>query len=170
MNHSLGKIFNLFIVWFVMQSSPIHASLQTTQNHKKPGVGVGILVIEDGKILLGKRKGSHGSSMWGPPGGHLEFGETVEECVQRELFEETSLVATSLSLGGWTEDFFYSDHAISKHYISLFAVVHTYEGNVQLMEPDKCSGWYWISLRDLPKDLFKPLATYLSQNNIRELK
>ena len=47
---------------------------------KIPKVGVGVIVRREGRILLGKRKGSHGENTWAPPGGHLEFMESVEEC------------------------------------------------------------------------------------------
>lgn len=45
-----------------------------------PQVGVGVLILRDGKVLLGRRKGSHGAGCWSAPGGHLEFGEVVEDC------------------------------------------------------------------------------------------
>lgn len=56
-----------------------------------PGLGVGVLVIENGRVLLGKRKGSHGAGTWSAPGGHLEYGESIENCAEREVLEETGL-------------------------------------------------------------------------------
>lgn len=56
------------------------------KNNEKilPKVGLGILVFnEQDEILLGKRINAHGSESWGPPGGHLEFGETFEKCAIR---------------------------------------------------------------------------------------
>jgi len=43
---------------------------------KVPRVGLGVLIIKDGKVLLGRRKGAHGEGTWAPPGGHLECGES----------------------------------------------------------------------------------------------
>ena len=44
-----------------------------------PRVGVGVILLNpQGKILLGKRKGSH-APYWSIPGGHLEHGESFEE-------------------------------------------------------------------------------------------
>ncbi|MBU0929712.1 MAG: NUDIX domain-containing protein, partial [Nanoarchaeota archaeon] len=54
-------------------------------------VGVGVYIIKDNKILFGKRKGFHGSGTWCPPGGHLEFNESIEECAIREVMEETGI-------------------------------------------------------------------------------
>ena len=39
---------------------------------KRVQVGVGVFVKRNGKILVGKRKGSHGAGTWALPGGHLE--------------------------------------------------------------------------------------------------
>ena len=57
----------------------------------RPKVGVGVIVIKDGKILLGKRKGPHGGGFWAFPGGHLEFNESLEDCARREVLEETGI-------------------------------------------------------------------------------
>jgi len=60
---------------------------------KIPRIGVLVLLQQKGKILLGRRKGTLAPGTWGPPGGHLEYGETVEACAQRELLEETGYTA-----------------------------------------------------------------------------
>ena len=50
-----------------------------------PRVGVAVIVVRDGRVLVGRRRSaSHGDGMWQFPGGHLEFGETVEACAARE--------------------------------------------------------------------------------------
>ena len=60
-------------------------------NDQKPKVGLGVCIVKDNKVLLGKRKGSHGAGTWSFPGGHLEFQETWEKCAKREVLEETGL-------------------------------------------------------------------------------
>ncbi|EIC82110.1 NUDIX hydrolase [Serratia sp. M24T3] len=59
-----------------------------------PQIGIGVLIFREGKILLGRRKGSHGAGDWSAPGGHLEFGETPEICGIREAWEETGISRT----------------------------------------------------------------------------
>ena len=52
-------------------------------------VGVGVFVWRDGRFIMGQRLGSHGANTWSVPGGHLEFGESWEDCAIREVKEET---------------------------------------------------------------------------------
>jgi len=54
-------------------------------------IGVNPLVVRNGKLLLGRRKNVFGDNTWGLPGGHLEIGETIKKCAERELYEETSM-------------------------------------------------------------------------------
>jgi len=56
-----------------------------------PLVGVGALIICNGKILLEKRGNEPGKGKWSIPGGLVELGETVEQTVIREVKEETGL-------------------------------------------------------------------------------
>ena len=56
-----------------------------------PRVGIGVIVMRNGLVLLGERIGAHGAGTWALPGGHLEFGESVEQCARREVWEETGL-------------------------------------------------------------------------------
>jgi 8-oxo-dGTP diphosphatase len=135
-------------------------------DNSQPRVGVGMIVIKDGKILLGKRKGAHGSGHYSPPGGHLEFKETVEACTIRELAEETGLTPLSLNSGPWTEDIIDEQ----KHYITLFVFISKFKGKLQLLEPHKCEGWNWYSWNRLPAPLFMPLTTLIESVGIEQLK
>jgi mutator protein MutT len=59
---------------------------------KQPVVGVGAIIICDGKLLLEKRKNEPGKGKWSIPGGLVELGEKAEQTVIREVAEETGLV------------------------------------------------------------------------------
>jgi 8-oxo-dGTP diphosphatase len=65
---------------------------------ERPIVGVGGVVLSNGRALLIKRAGPPLAGQWSIPGGMLELGETLVEAVQRELAEETGLVVRVLEL------------------------------------------------------------------------
>jgi 8-oxo-dGTP diphosphatase len=121
-----------------------------------PQVGVGVIVIREGRVLLGQRIGSLGAGTWALPGGHLEFGESIEDCAVREVQEETGLAVQAVAPGPYTNDFFAAE---GKHYITLFVTARCLTGVPQILEPNKCSSWQWFRWSDLPDPLFPPLAS-----------
>lgn len=122
---------------------------------RRPLVGVAVFVVADGRVLLGKRRGSHGAGTWALPGGHLEWGETPEECARREVLEETGLALDDIRHGPFTNDVFPE----GRHYVTLFLTARRSGGTLSLREPAKCERWEWFSWDQLPEPLFLPLAT-----------
>lgn len=133
---------------------------------KIPRIGVGVCVMQEGRVLLGKRKGAHGAGEWSFPGGHLEFGESIEACAERELAEETGLRALSLEVKAWTNDLIEE----TKHYITFFVFVSRFEGEPQLLEPHKCEGWEWFEWDQLPSPLFLPAQSLIEKIGIENLR
>ncbi len=59
------------------------------------------LIIEDGKILALK-KNINGKSIWDIPGGRMHYGEDPEDCLKREVLEETGLqIEIAAPIGVW---------------------------------------------------------------------
>lgn len=125
-----------------------------------PRIGVGVMILRQGKVLLMKRRGSHGEGQWNLPGGHLDFGETIAQCAKREIWEETGLKVTRSKLICVNEDlnFLKSDH---KHYMTLGILAKTASGEPEIKEPGKCVQQSWFALDDLPKPMFKPSLNIL---------
>lgn len=121
-----------------------------------PRVGVGIIVLREGRVLLGLRSGSHGSGTWSVPGGHLEFGETIEQCAAREVLEETGLVIEDVKPGPYTNDVFTDE---GRHYVTIYVTARSDSGEPRVMEPSKCSRWQWFRWSELPSPLFLPVET-----------
>jgi 8-oxo-dGTP diphosphatase len=119
-------------------------------------VGVGAFVVSSASkqnphnptFLIGKRLGSHGAGTFALPGGHLEFGESPEECAAREILEETGLRVKNVRFLTATNDVMKKD---KKHYITMFMVCERVneEEEACVMEPDKCEGWEWTSWEEL---------------------
>jgi len=120
-----------------------------------PRVGIGVLIFNNKNLLLGQRLGEHGHLTWGPPGGHLESGETFEMCAIRETKEETGLVISSPKVFVITNDVFEQER---KHYVSIFLKAeYPCNQTIHIMEQNKVVSWQWFSLHSLPEPLFLPL-------------
>jgi 8-oxo-dGTP diphosphatase len=61
------------------------------QYPERPIVGVGAVIVDDGKVVLIRRKYEPLQGQWSLPGGGVEIGETLEGAVAREMVEETGL-------------------------------------------------------------------------------
>lgn len=135
--------------------------VKATKINPNPRVGLGVLIFNtSNQILLGKRKNAHGAASWGPPGGHLEFGEHLEECVIREVYEETGLIIKDPTFIAITNDMFKEEN---KHYISIFMKANLSNHQVvQNLEPHKVEDWQWFDLEELPEHLFLPLKQLIS--------
>ncbi|OAN18306.1 ADP-ribose pyrophosphatase [Photobacterium jeanii] len=118
-----------------------------------PKVGIGIILVNDqGKVLIGKRKNSH-SPYYSIPGGHLEIGESFEQCAIREMEEETGITIHNPQVIAVTNNLkTYRESGL--HYISVALLATDYNGEPQLNEPDKCDGWLWADPNNLPQPHF----------------
>ncbi|PIR77380.1 MAG: hypothetical protein COU30_02820 [Candidatus Magasanikbacteria bacterium CG10_big_fil_rev_8_21_14_0_10_38_6] len=115
-------------------------------------VGTAVFIIKDGDlILLGKRINAHGHGTWAVPGGHLEFGESWEDCAKREVMEETGLSVGKVAFFTAINNFFEKE---DKHYVTLCFTAEYTGGEPELCEPEKCEGWEWFDWDDLPDTLF----------------
>lgn len=135
----------------------------------KVGVGVGVMILKDGKVLFGKRhedaqKASsalHGENTWTMPGGKLHFGETFEDAAVRELLEETGVKAKSLKIVSLT-----NNRVGDAHFVTIGLLCDDFEGEPKVMEPDEITEWRWFPIDQPPKPIYHPseqvLKNYLA--------
>lgn len=127
---------------------------------QRPKIGVGVCIVKDKKVLLGKRLNSHGQGTWAFPGGHLEFGESLAACAQREVTEETGLIIGNIRRGPYSEDLFPIE---DKHYITIIMIADYVSGIPQVLEPHKCQEWQWFEYHNLPQPLFVTFINLVNQ-------
>ena len=70
---------------------PVNAARPSRQYPAQPIVGVGAVILHEGKVVIVKRRFEPLAGQWSLPGGRLELGETLEAGVAREMLEETGL-------------------------------------------------------------------------------
>lgn len=126
-------------------------------NDQHPKVGIGVVIIKDGKILLQKRKNAHGAGEYAGTGGHLEHMESFEDCAKRETLEEAGIEIDKIRFLCLTNLKNYAP----KHYVNIGLVAEWKNGEPQIMEPDKCEGWDWYDINNLPQPLFGTIAGYI---------
>lgn len=120
-------------------------------------VGVGVVFVRRGRVFLARRQGAHGEDTWGSAGGHLEFGETLEECARREAMEELGVTVGALRVLCLSNIIAYGRHYVDVEFL----------GDIGEQEPvpaasDGSFGEYgWYPLPDPPEPLFEPMRLAL---------
>lgn len=137
----------------------------------KVGVGFGVMLLKDNKILLGKRHDDpekadselHGEGTWTMPGGGLHFGETFEEGAYREVLEETGIEISTDSMQLISLS---NDKVEDAHFVTIGFLITEWKGEASVMEPDEITEWDWFDLDHLPSPLF--ICTERLLNRYRE--
>jgi 8-oxo-dGTP diphosphatase len=111
---------------------------------------VGVIFVRDERVFLAKRQGSHGEATWASAGGHLELGETLEECARREAMEEVGVAVGDLRFLCVSNILAYG-----KHYVDVEFVGEIGNQEPRLAEPEAFSEFGWFPLEDLPQPLFE---------------
>ena len=116
-----------------------------------PRVGVGVMLVRAGQVLLGRRTSGQRPGWWGWIGGKLEFGETLQDCAQREAREEAGIEVTNLRLLCISSIVVEDQHWIDVEFLADIA-----SGEPHAAAPDELTEWAWYSLDDLPGPIFEP--------------
>lgn len=128
----------------------------------RPRVGVGAIVIREGRVLLVQRGIEPSRGLWAIPGGSLELGETIQEGAEREILEETGVVIRA-GEPVYTFDFFERDGAgrIRFHYVIVDVPGEYVSGQVR--GADDAADARWLSPEELD-------ALPVSPNTLRVLR
>lgn len=131
--------------------------------YRNPLPGVAVLIINDGKILLGKRgPASFRPGAWCLPGGFIEFGEDFITAAHREVFEETGLEIEISSIVNVVSNF------LSNRLHTLVVVLRATVRGGRLQAGDDLEALEWFPLKgDLPQMAFES-DTYLIQRYAAE--
>jgi len=143
------------------------------EEKKKPGVGFGVMMLKDGKVLLGKRHEDPTKTVfketgtWTMPGGKLDYQEDLYEGAKREVKEETDIELKNCKVICINNDM--NEHA---HFITIgLLAVHEkgdFEGWAKVMEPDEIVEWKWFGTNELPEKIYFPSAHVLDNYKQKE--
>ena len=128
-------------------------------------IGLGIMIKEGNKVLLGHRCETYGDNggiyepgSWTFPGGKQEYDETIFEGAMREVKEEINLDISDLEIFNAADDI-----QPNKHYITIQIIANKFEGELKNLEPTKHSEWKWFDLTNLPENLYTPPQEFLEK-------
>lgn len=132
-------------------------------------VGVGAVIVNPANLLLTiQRQGAHGEGQWAVPGGWIDYGESPEKAVLRELAEEVGMIGVKPSLLDVVASTF--DDPVG-HVVTLFYGIPYTEHTVATprLEVRTVRQVLWQSFEELQtRDLFPPLKTYLDRAHLVE--
>ena len=126
-----------------------------------PQVGTAIIITKDNQVLLMKRKGPHGNGTWSTPGGHLDFGETLEGCAAREAKEEVGVDVVGIRFRAVTNDIF---EETGKHYVTVW-LEGTPAGEPFIAAEREVEDLGWFDWDALPQPLFLPLENLVKEKS-----
>lgn len=116
-----------------------------------PRVGVGaVLLDENNRILLGLRKKSPESGCWSLPGGKVDFMETIENAVIREIREELGVDIEIERLLCVTNHIIQSEMV---HYVAPTFIARIINGKVQNKEPHAIENVEWFPIDNIPENI-----------------
>ncbi|MEH3127953.1 NUDIX domain-containing protein [Agrobacterium cavarae] len=128
-----------------------------------PGVGCGLVIRRDGRVLLYKRVKSPEAGHWSIVGGKVDHMEHALEAARREAEEESGLTIGDVRFLCISEQIIATDR---QHWLSLIYLTDDVTGTAQLTEPDKLSDMGWFDVDNLPsplsvfaRDAFRHLAS-----------
>jgi 8-oxo-dGTP diphosphatase len=126
------------------------------EHPQQPLVGVGAIVVENGRAVLIKRGKAPLLGEWSIPGGMLELGETVRQGVEREALEETGLVVRAIKLLGVFDRVVPdSQGKILYHYVLIDFLCKRVSGELQAGADAAEAHWFTpeeLTQLPLPKD------------------
>ena len=135
----------------------------------RPVVGVGAVVIHEGRILLVERAREPYKGYWTVPGGVQRIGETLEEAVLRELEEETGITGRVKGTIWVDEVIEYEDNRVKYHYVIIDMLVEPYTLEVRASSDASKAGWFRLEeAKNLRlTDTMRALLEFLLENYTR---
>jgi mutator protein MutT len=133
----------------------------------QPIVGIGAVIVHEGKILLEKRGNEPSKGKWSIPGGLVELGESPEQAVIREVKEETCLDVENPSLIDVVSNVDLDEKGkVKYHYVIIDYLVHVKSG--KLNAASDAAELRWVSFEEVDGyDLTRSFRVFFRDNRER---
>jgi ADP-ribose pyrophosphatase YjhB (NUDIX family) len=137
---------------------PVTCTSCGTEHWRNPWPCANGIVVQDGRVLLGRRAHAPWHGLWGSPGGFCELGEHPADTVVREVREETGLeVEVGDYLGTWVDVYADDPQAPDAGVINVAYYTATLAGEAAAsLDPAEVSEIAWFAWDELPAGLAPP--------------
>ena len=129
----------------------------TEPTDPKPGISAAI-IVQEGRVLMVRRRVKEGELMWQFPAGAIEDGESPEEAAVRETLEETGLTVEEVKFLGERV------HPKSGRLMS-YTACEPLSGIAHVADLEELSAVAWVAHAEIPEyvpyGLFGPVQEYL---------
>jgi 8-oxo-dGTP diphosphatase len=135
-----------------------------------PIIGVGAIIIQEGKLLLEKRGNEPAKGRWSIPGGVVELGERLKVAVVRETKEETGLDVEVLDLVGVVDQIDLDDTGkVKYHFVIIDFQVKVVGGKLQA--DSDAEELRWVPLEEIEGyDLTASFRRFFDKNRDKFLE
>lgn len=132
----------------------------TETTTEKPGISAAI-IVNDGRVLMVRRRVSEGELMWQFPAGAIEPGEAAVDAAVRETSEETGLTVKAIRQIGYL-----ASHPKSGREM-FYTACEPVSGEAHVADDEELDEIAWVALDEIPKyvpyGLYEPVQLYLNE-------
>jgi len=129
-----------------------------------PGLGCGLAILREGKLLLYRRRNAPEAGCWSIVGGKVDHMERAIDSARREAQEESGLTIGMVELLCISEQIIEEE---CQHWLSLIYVTEDFAGEARVMEPEKLPEFGWFPLDALPAPLSRFAADAVKALRVR---
>lgn len=130
-----------------------------TESTEKPPVSTAI-IVQDGRVLMAKRREREGKLLWAFPGGGIEAGESPEEAAVREVSEEVGLEVQAVQVLG---DRVHPQSGVHMTYVACTVI----SGEASVVDDEELAEVLWLEHGQIPEyvpwGLFDKVQAYLDE-------
>ena len=131
-----------------------------------PGLGCGLAILREGKLLLYRRLRAPEAGSWNIVGGKIDHMERAIDSARREAQEETGLRIGTIDLLCISEQIIEDE---GQHWLSLIYVCEDFSGEARVVEPEKLPEFGWFPLDALPAPLSRFAADAVAALRARQI-